>query len=434
MMNRTLILPAIVMVLAAVPAGVHAQTETDAIREIDRFVSVFERVRAQYVRPVTDEQLIEGAIQGMLSSLDPHSSYLGREDMAAMMEQTDGEYAGLGVTVTIDDGAVKVVSVMDENGAARAGIRPGDYITHIDGDLMYDLTLDEAVEKMKGAPGTVARLTVLRQGSALPLRIDVTRSQVQTRSVRFEPRGNVGYIRIATFLNGHTAEQTAEAIESLQRRIGENLTGYVVDLRSNGGGLVDEAVKVADLFLERGEIVSERGRDARDLQRFYASSGDLTGAKPVIVLIDSGTASASEIVAGALQDHGRALLMGERSFGKGLVQTLIPMSSEAALRLSTALYYTPSGTSVQERGIAPDIEVPQLSDPNRALRPAVREADIRRHLLNLSEPTDERLTEDVAADPRFAITPDEIARSGIHDYQLDYALRTLERLAPLARS
>ncbi len=431
-MNHRLKLLATVGLLALLPAPMlHASPETDTNKQLDALMDVFERVRADYVDKVDDKTLIEGAINGMLASLDPHSSYLDARDFANMRQVTDGEYGGLGLTVSTEEGAVKVIAPTDDTPAARAGIKSGDYITRIDGELLYGLTLNDAVDKMRGAAGTTIKLTVIREGVPKPLEFTLRREVIQIKPVKFEVKGDTGIVRIASF-NKQTGPATRNAIAAIEKQLGPRLAGFVVDLRSNPGGLLDQSIEVSDAFLDRGEIVSQRGRTKGDIQRYYARSGDLTGGKPVVVLIDEGSASAAEIVAGALQDQRRALVVGERSFGKGSVQTLIPLDETSALRLTTARYYTPSGRSVQEAGIEPDIVVPQLTDQVAAdkLQPRLREADLRRHLINEVKADDKLIETDVKADPRFADTPETLKKKGITDYQLDYAVRLIARLAP----
>ncbi len=429
------------LLLALIPVGVAVRAASDATdaakpasnadtyRELDRLMDVFERVRGEYVDKVSDKQLIEGAINGMLASLDPHSSYMNERDFQQMRSTTDGEYGGLGLTVTLEDGVVKVVAPTDDTPAARAGIKANDYITHLDGELLYGVTLNEAVDKMRGVPGTPIKLTVVREGQPKPMELTLKREVIQIKPVKFEAKGNVGVIRITGF-SKQTGDATEQALKVLDKQIGPKLVGYIVDLRSNPGGLLDQAIEVSDAFLERGEIVSQRGRGKGDVQRYYARPGDLANGKPVIVLVDEGSASAAEIVAGALQDHRRALVLGQRSFGKGSVQTLIPLSSDTALRLTTARYFTPAGRSVQTLGIEPDITVPQLSDANYKDRTRIRESDLRRHLINDVKSGDKTLEADDKADPRFIETADALKKRGIDDFQLDYALKTLNRLAP----
>lgn len=405
-----------------------ASVESETRVELARFMDVFQEVKANYVEPVDDNRLIEGAIEGMLASLDPHSGYLDARDFAQLRTTTDGEYGGLGLSVTMEDGAVKVIAPMAGTPGDRAGIKAGDFITHIDGELLIGFDLDEAVEKMRGQPGTTIRLTVVRPGREEPIQATVTREVIVLRPVTWEVQGNVGVLTLSSFSNNVGAQMRA-AMAGVQRQLGRRPSGWILDLRSNPGGLLDEAVEVSDLFLESGEIVSQRGRRAGDIERFSARSGDLAGGLPIIVLIDSGSASASEIVAGALQDHHRAVIMGDTSFGKGSVQTVVPLTETTALRLTTARYFTPSGRSVQEGGIVPDIRVPQISDPDYRTRPVYREADLRRHLVNEARADNRAVEQDEAADPRFAQTAEQVRAQGIEDFQMHYALETLSRLA-----
>jgi carboxyl-terminal processing protease len=368
----------------------------------------------------------------MLSSLDPHSGYLDGRDYANLKQTTDGEYSGLGLTVTSEDGAVKVVTPTDDTPAAKAGIKAGDYVTHLDDELIYGGTLNEAVDKMRGLAGTKIKLTIVRQGEPKPLEFTLTREVVVIKPVKWETRGNVGLIRISTF-NNKTGEATRAAVEGIKAKLGAGVVGYVVDLRSNPGGLLDEAIKVSDVFLDAGEVVSERRRAKNDIDRYFAKAGDLTDGKPVVVLVDEGSASAAEIVAGALQDHRRAIVLGQRSFGKGSVQTVYPLSAETALRLTTARYFTPSGRSDQENGIEPDIQVPQLSDARVSERKPLREADLKKHLINeIKDATAKLVEQDGQADPRFLAKAEDLKAKGVLDYQQDYAIRLLGRLAPPA--
>jgi carboxyl-terminal processing protease len=427
---RSLALVGAVAFIPATTASL-AQVDVSAYREIDQFMSVLERVKAEYVDQVDDATLIRGAIDGMLNSLDPHSSYLDERGFQSLMTTTDGNYGGLGLTVTMEDGAVKVIAATRDTPADRAGIKSGDYITHIDGRLFYGGTLDEAVDRMRGAPGTSVRITVVRPGRDQPFDVNITRAIIDIPAVRSEVRDRVGILTVTTF-NRNTTEATQRAMADIERQLGGPPLGYILDLRSNPGGLLDQAVGLSDLFLERGEVVSQRGRRRTDIERYYARPGDDAHGVPIIVLVDAGSASAAEIVAAALQDHRRALVMGERTFGKGSVQTLIPLGRGAtALRLTTARYYTPSGRSVQEGGVTPDIEVPQLSDPDYRSRTRVREADLRRHLVNEAGVEDEVIQEDGRPDPRFAATAEELEQRGIEDYQLHYALQTIARLGPV---
>ena len=397
---------ALVGALALVPvtASSFAAADTTNYQELEKFMSVYERVKANYVDQVDDKTLIKGAIDGMLASLDPHSSYVEANDFDQLKATTDGNYGGLGLTVSMEDGVVKVIAPTEDTPAWRAGIKSGDYITHINGEFLNGLTLDEAVAKMKGDPGSSVKLTIIRPGRDKPLDVALTRERIELHPVKWEIKEGVGYININTF-TGNVAEQTKSALLSIDKATGGHPLGYVVDLRSNPGGLLDQAVDVADDFLDSGEIVSQRGRTKDDIERYYARPGDMAHGLPVVVLTDAGTASASEIVAGALQDHRRALIMGEKSFGKGSVQTVVQTGPSAALRLTTARYYTPSGRSVQAGGIDPDIPVPQLSDPDYKDRKVVREADLRRHLLAQSNVQDKLLAADNTPDPRFMMTP-----------------------------
>ena len=430
-LNTKLLPPlALVGALALVPvtASSFAAADTTNYQELEKFMSVYERVKASYVDKVDDKTLIKGAIDGMLSALDPHSSYVEASDFDQLKTTTDGNYGGLGLTVSIEDGAVKVVAPTEDTPAWRAGVKAGDYITHINGELVYGLSLDEAVEKMRGQPGTSIKLTIVRPGRDKPLDIAMNRERIELRPVKWEIKDGIGIININTF-SGNVADQTKSALLSIDKATGGHPLGYIVDLRSNPGGLLDQAVDVSDAFLESGEIVSQRGREKNDIERYYARPGDMAHGLPVIVLVDAGTASASEIVAGALQDHRRALVMGEKSFGKGSVQTVVQTGPDSALRLTTARYYTPSGKSVQAGGIDPDIPVPQISDADYKDRRVVREADLRRHLLAQAKVEDKLLENDDTPDPRFAAKSADLEKKGIKDFQLYYAINTLKRLA-----
>ena len=431
------ILPPLALVgaLALVPvtAASIAAPDTTNYQELEKFMSVYERVKANYVEQVDDKTLIKGAIDGMLSALDPHSSYVEGSDFDQLKTTTDGNYGGLGLTVSLEDGIVKVIAPTEDTPAWRAGIKSGDYITHINGEFLNGVTLDQAVEKMKGQPGTSVKLTIVRPGKNKPFDVAITRERIELRPVKWEIKEGVGYINIDTF-TGNVGEQVKSALLSIDKATGGKPLGYVVDLRSNPGGLLDQAVDVADDFLDSGEIVSQRGRTKDDIERYYARPGDMAHGLPVIVLTDPGTASASEIVAGALQDHHRALIMGEKSFGKGSVQTVVQTGPEAALRLTTARYYTPSGRSVQAGGIEPDIEVPQLTDPDYKDRKFIREADLRRHLLAQAQVKDALLESDDRPDPRFAAKAEDLKKQGIKDFQLYYAVNTIKRLGAPAKA
>jgi len=332
----------------------------DTYKQLNLFGDIFERIRSHYVEKPDDSKLVEGAVNGMLNSLDPHSSYLDPKSLRDMQSQVNGQFGGLGIEVTMEDGLIKVVTPIDDTPAAKAGLRAGDIITQLDNDPVQGLTLNQAVDKMRGAPNTKINLKIMRKGVDKPLDIAVVRDIIRVRSVRSKIEDDIGYIRITQF-NEQTADGLGKAIKEINEKIpADKLKGYVLDLRNNPGGLLDQAIAVSDAFLDRGEIVSTRGRDPEETQRFNARPGDLTNGKPVIVLVNGGSASASEIVAGALQDHKRATLLGSRSFGKGSVQTIIPLGpGNGALRLTTARYYTPSGRSIQAKGIVPDIEVLQ---------------------------------------------------------------------------
>jgi carboxyl-terminal processing protease len=331
----------------------------DTYRQLNLFGDIFEHVRAQYVEKVDDAKLIEAAINGMLSSLDPHSQFLDAKNFRDMQTQTRGEFGGLGIEVTMEDGLVKVMSPIDNTPAQRGGVQPADLITHLDGEPVKGLSLEQAVEKMRGPVNTPIVLRIQRKGVEKPVEIKLVREIISIRNVRAKIEDDVGYIRLTSFQGERTIKQLEESIAEIKAKIpADKLKGYILDLRNNGGGLLDQAIAVTDTFLDRGEIVSTRGR-AEASQRYNARTGDLTNGKPLIVLINGGSASASEIVAGALQDHKRATLLGSRSFGKGSVQTVMPVGGYGALKLTTARYYTPSGRSIQAKGIQPDIELIQ---------------------------------------------------------------------------
>ncbi len=384
-MRKLHIAALVAALLIAVPQFSPAQENTsDTYRQLKLFSDVFERVRADYVEEVTDQQLIEYAIQGMLSTLDPHSSYLNAESFGDMRVQTKGEFGGLGIEVTMENGFVKVVSPIDDTPAHRAGVQPGDFITHLDGEPILGLTLNEAVEKMRGPVNTDLTVTIRREGSE-PFDLTITRDVIKIQSVRNRVEDSVGYIRITTF-NQQTMPGLEQAISEIKAEAGSELQGYIIDLRNNPGGLLDQAVEVSDAFIEQGEIVSTRGREVDDSQRFNAKPGDLAEGLPMIVLINGGSASASEIVAGALQDHRRAIVMGTKSFGKGSVQTIIPLGLNGAMRLTTARYFTPSGRSIQALGIDPDILVEQVTvEQAEQKRSGRREVDLRGALANPNE-------------------------------------------------
>ncbi|NQU55796.1 MAG: S41 family peptidase [Rhodospirillales bacterium] len=404
-----------------------AQEKTDnnaeTYRLLNLFGDVFERVRSDYVEELTDEELIEAAIGGMLSSLDPHSSYLNAKDYRAMQVQTRGRFGGLGIEVTMENGLVKVVSPIDDTPAFRAGIEAGDLITHLDEEPVLGLTLQQAVEKMRGKVGTDIKITVRREGVE-DFVVSITRAVVKIQAVRSRMEGNVGYLRITSF-SAQADEGVKKAIAKFHEAVGDQLQGVIFDLRNNPGGLLDQAVSVSDIFLDKGEIVSTRSRKPEDTSRYNARKGDLINGLPLVVLINGGSASASEIVAGALQDHNRALLLGTKSFGKGSVQTIMPLSKQGAMRLTTARYFTPSGRSIQAVGIEPDIIV-ELAKIEAITRPkARREADLRGALENGNateeKPKDGETTPDAKAD--------KVDENAARDYQLDRALDLIRGVA-----
>jgi|APMI01.1.fsa_nt_gi carboxyl-terminal processing protease len=425
---------ALVSAIALIPVTTAGLAAVDAKTgpEFTRLMAIYERIKANYVEPVDDDKLFKGAIDGMLATLDPHSSYLDARDFENLRTQTDGSYGGLGLSVTLEDGAVKVIAPMKGTPADLAGIKAGDYITHLDGKLIYGGSLDDAVDQMRGEVGTQIRLTVFRPGRDEPLDLTITRQVIELKPVEWKVKDNVGVISVSSF-SANVGTQVAAAWRDIRAKTGNRPAGLILDLRGNPGGLLDEAVSLSDLFLEKGPIVSQRGRYARDNEVYNATPGDIAKGVPMIVLIDQGSASASEIVAGAMQDQHRAAIMGERSFGKGSVQTLIPLTRDTALKLTTARYYTPSGRSVQEGGIDPDVRVPQISDPDmrkRALR-SYRESDLRGHLINELK-DDKDLETDKGEDPRFKMTAEELKAKGIDDFQLYYAVQTLGRTAQQA--
>jgi carboxyl-terminal processing protease len=414
-----------------------AKSNSDTYRQLNLFAEVFERVRSDYVEEVSDETLVETAINGMLSSLDPHSSYLNAKNYKDMQVQTRGEFGGLGIEVTMENGLVKVVSPIDDTPAAKAGIKPNDFITNLDGEPVAGLSLPEAVEKMRGPVNSNIKLTIRREGKD-PFDVTLTRAVVKIQSVKSHLEGdNIGYIRITSF-NEQTDTGLQNAVKSLKEKAGNKLIGYVLDLRNNPGGLLDQAIAVSDAFLEQGEIVSTRGRRSDDAQRFNARPGDITNGLPIVVLINGGSASASEIVAGALQDHHRAVLLGTKSFGKGSVQTIIPLPGHGAMRLTTARYYTPSGRSIQAKGIEPDILVEPAKIEKVAQGTIRHEADLRGALKNTDKAPAPAGSADSPANVPPGTTPAAPADSGsvdplvlgtAEDYQLARALDMLRGVA-----
>jgi carboxyl-terminal processing protease len=400
---------------------------SEIYRQLDLFGDVLERVRSDYVEKPNDTQLIESAINGMLAALDPHSAYLSPKHFRDMQIQTKGEFGGLGIEVTMENGLVKVVSPIDDTPAYKAGIQANDLITHLDNEQIMGLTLEQAVEKMRGPVNTPITLTVIRKGKDDPFDIKVVRDVIRINAVkwRMESDGEIGYVKVSTF-NEKTHENLVKGIETIKKQAGKKLKGYVIDLRNNPGGLLDQAVAVSDDFLDKGAIVLTKGRNLEETQRNQARPGDLTDGKRVVVLINGGSASASEIVAGALQDHKRAIVIGTRSFGKGSVQTIIPLGANGAIRLTTARYYTPSGRSIQAKGIDPDVIVEQeLPDELKSKEPPKPrgEASLRGHLKSDGKDKKEE-------SGSSAFVPKEPEK----DTQLQFALnhlRTVAENAPL---
>ena len=344
-----------VFFISLIASSFLSASNKDLYEKLDVFGDVFDIIKKNYVEDVNDKEVIEYAINGMLQSLDPHSGYMNTEIYVEMQEETRGEFGGLGIEVTMENGYVKVISPIDDTPAAKAGIRPGDYITHIDDTGVLGLSLQDAVEMLRGPVGSNIIITIVRIGEEDPINVEIKRAIITVRAVRFNREGNVGYIRLISF-SEQADKGIKNAVQSLTNEIGEsNLVGFILDLRSNPGGLLDQSAKVTDNFLDTGEIVSIKGKNKKDISRFSASRGDITDGKPMIVLINQGSASASEIVAGALQDHKRAIILGEQSYGS--VQTIFPLKDSSAIKMTTALYFTPSGDSIHEIGITPDIEV-----------------------------------------------------------------------------
>ena len=412
-------------------AGTPAPDNSETYRQLDLFGDVFERVRAQYVESKEDKELIENAINGMLTALDPHSAYLNDEKFEDMQVNTRGEFGGLGIEVTMENGVVKVVSPIDDTPAAAAGVQAGDYIVQIDDEPVMGLSLSEAVDKMRGKVGTEIDLLITRKDVEAPIELTLVRDIIKIRSVRHRVEGNSGYIRITTF-NQNAEEGVKNAIEEIKAELGNNLNGYVLDLRNNPGGLLDQAIAVSDAFLDKGEIVSTRGRHEEDTKRDNATPGDLADGLPIVVLINGGSASASEIVAGALQDHRRGILLGTQSFGKGSVQTVVPLPGHGAMRLTTARYYTPSGRSIQATGIEPDVVVEPAKIETYDVGRRLREANLKGALSN---PANDNEAEDVETEEEdnegegpFSTKDDdsdEEKEEEITDYQL---LRALDLL------
>ncbi|MFC7702771.1 S41 family peptidase [Plastorhodobacter daqingensis] len=413
-----------------------ASRNASVYQQLDLFGDIFERIRNQYVEEVDPADLIEAAINGMLTSLDPHSGYLPPEDFSDMRVQTRGEFGGLGIEVTQEEGFVKVVSPIDGTPADIAGVEAGDFITHVDGESVLGLTLDQAVQMMRGPVGSEIIITVVREGRAEPFDLSIIRDTIKLTAVRTRLEGDTVVLRVTTF-NDQTYANLEEGLrQSIEEAGGlDRVNGIVLDLRNNPGGLLNQAIRVTDAFLDKGEIVSTRGRDAEAGERFNATEGDLTEGKPIVVLINGGSASASEIVAGALQDHRRAIVVGTKSFGKGSVQTVVPLRGDGAMRLTTSRYYTPSGRSIQALGVAPDILVqqpprrPASEDEETNPLHSRSEADLRNSLLNDSMSDAER--EQMEAEQRRA---EEAARLREEDYQLAYAIDILKGMSALSPS
>ncbi|MYM55023.1 S41 family peptidase [Thalassovita mangrovi] len=410
-----------------------AAKQTNVYEQLDLFGDIFERIRAQYVEEVDEKKLIEAAINGMLTSLDPHSSYLSPDDAADMRVQTRGQFGGLGIEVTQEEGFVKVVSPMDGTPAAEAGIEAGDFITHVDGESLLGLGLDEAVDLMRGPVGSEIIITVVREGEAEPFDVSIIRDTIKLQAVRARTEGNTVVLRVTTF-NDQTYPGLEEGLKKAVEDLGgmDKVNGFILDLRNNPGGLLTQAIQVSDAFLEGGEIVSTRGRIPSEGDRYNATPGDLAEGKPVVVLINGGSASASEIVSGALQDHHRAIVVGTKSFGKGSVQTVMPLRGDGAMRLTTARYYTPSGRSIQNLGVSPDIVVeqprraPEAEADDTAARRTRSEADLRGSLSNDSLSEDEiKQIEDERA------KAEEAAKLREEDYQLAYAVDLLMGLSKI---
>jgi len=425
-MTIRFLMVAVATFLLMVPAHAETAKKEDPAKTyqlLNLFSEVFEKVRTDYVEELTDQELIEAAIQGMLSSLDPHSSFLNADSFKDMQVQTKGQFGGLGIQVSMDaSGRIKVISPIDDTPAFKAGVKSGDLISHIDGKPVSGLTLSEAVEKMRGLVGSDITMKMHRTG-AKPFEVTITRAVIKVPSVRHHMEGDIGYMRISSF-----TEQTdlglKKAVEAFNKEKGDRLKGIVLDLRNNPGGLLDQAIAVSDAFLGRGEIVSTRSRRTEDLQRFNARPGDIADGLPIVVLINGGSASASEIVAGALQDHARALILGTRSFGKGSVQTIMPMGVSGAMRLTTARYYTPSGRSIQSVGIEPDIKVELAKIEKLGSTISTREADLRGSLTNTDENAAERQKK-----ANNEINGKDDKEEKPQDYQLSRALDLIEGIS-----
>jgi len=406
-------------------------SNSELYRQLDLFGDVLERVRSDYVEKPDDTKLIESAINGMLSALDPHSSYMSPKHYRDMQVQTRGEFGGLGIEVTMENGVVKVVSPIDDTPADKAGLQANDLITHLDDEQIVGLTLEQAVEKMRGPVNTPISLTIVRKGVEEPFDVKVVRDIIRINAIKFREEGDVGYVKVTTF-NEQTHTNLVKAVSKLNKSLGKDLKGYIIDLRNNPGGLLDQAIAVSDDFLERGSVVLTKGRNNEETQRAQARSGDITNGKKVVILINGGSASASEIVAGALQDHKRATVIGTRSFGKGSVQTIIPLGANGAIRLTTARYYTPSNRSIQAKGIDPDIiieqELPEELKKNAAATKLRGEASLRGHLKNNEKDKSGKAVKERSGSSAY------VPKEPEKDTQLQYALSFLRGTATDAKT
>jgi len=406
-------------------------SNSELYRQLDLFGDVLERVRSDYVEKPDDTKLIESAINGMLSALDPHSSYMSPKHYRDMQVQTRGEFGGLGIEVTMENGVIKVVSPIDDTPADKAGLQANDLITHLDDEQIVGLTLEQAVEKMRGPVNTPISLTIVRKGVEAPFDVKVVRDIIRINAIKFREEGDVGYVKVTTF-NEQTHTNLVKAVSKLNKSLGKDLKGYIIDLRNNPGGLLDQAIAVSDDFLERGSVVLTKGRNNQETQRAQARSGDITNGKKVVILINGGSASASEIVAGALQDHKRATVIGTRSFGKGSVQTIIPLGANGAIRLTTARYYTPSNRSIQAKGIDPDIiieqELPEELKKNAAATKLRGEASLRGHLKNNEKDKSGKAVKEKSGSSAY------VPKEPEKDTQLQYALSFLRGTATDAKT
>ncbi len=416
--NFMLMLIILIMATHGAAAADKQAPEPDTYDMLNLFGEVMERAKASYVEEVSDKKLIESAINGMLTSLDPHSSYLDQDSFNYMSEQTKGKFGGLGIEVTMDNGLVKVVSPIDDTPAAKAGLQSGDYITHIDGETVIGLNLNEAVSKLRGKIGTKVKLSI-RRVNAKPFDVTLKRKEIKIQSVKTEIKNdNILYIRISSFADENDTT-VAKAVENARKKLKDKFNGIVIDVRNNPGGLLDQAVSVSDLFLDKGEIVSTRSRNEEDTVKYKAQPGDIAAGLPIVVIINEGSASASEILAGALQDHHRAVVLGEKSFGKGSVQTVVPLGTYGAMRITTARYYTPSGRSIQAKGIEPDILVkPAKVEVLENYGLNITEAELKGALKNDQDNTDGKEKKDA----------DKEAEQNLSDYQLTRALDLVRAL------